>query len=221
MGNGVRLLKQILLINPNSSRSTTAMMVEIAQACVPSDITVMGTTASGNPPMIVTAKELLAAADEVVEMGVRAAAGMSGIIVSAFGDPGLTRLRQEIPIPAVGICEAAMIAAADGQRRFGVATTTPDLAASIAENARELGLAHLFTGTRVTAGDPVVLTNDAARLGIALTRAVEECFELDQAEAVIIGGGPLAQAATDLARLFRRPIIAPIPAAARRLLATM
>ena len=214
-------MRQILLINPNSSRDTTAMMVEIAQACVPGGIAVIGATATRNPPMIVTAKELLAAADEVVEIGVREAAGMSGVIVSAFGDPGLARLRQEIFVPAVGICEAAMIAAAAGERRFGVATTTPDLAASIAESARELGLAHLFSGTRLTTGDPVALTGDAARLQIALAKAVEECFELDHAEAVIIGGGPLGQAAIDLARSFQRPIIAPIPAALRRLLEIM
>jgi allantoin racemase len=38
---------------------------------------------------------------------------------------------------------------------------------------------------------------------------------------VIIGGGPLGQAATALARSFGRPVLAPIPAAVARLLAMM
>ena len=43
-------------------------------------------------------------------------------------------------------------------------------------------------------------------------------IELDGAEAVAIGGGPLGQAAIALAPRFATSIIAPIPAAMRRLL---
>jgi Asp/Glu/hydantoin racemase len=44
---------------------------------------------------------------------------------------------------------------------------------------------------------------------------------LDGAEAVIIGGGPLGQAAIALTPRFTTPIVAPIPAAVRRLLRAM
>jgi Asp/Glu/hydantoin racemase len=47
---------------------------------------------------------------------------------------------------------------------------------------------------------------------------VRESIARDDAEAVIIGGGPLGQAATALAPRFTTSIIAPIPAAMRRLL---
>jgi allantoin racemase len=211
-------LQQILLINPNSSGDTTAMMVAIAQACCSNSVAIIGATATRSPPMIITADALAAAADEVVEIGMREAPRVSGIIVSAFGDPGLETLRRKVSIPVVGICEASMIEAAAGHRRFGVATVTPDLAALIEGRARELNLLSLYAGIRLTTGDPIALAGDAARLQVCLARAVAECFEFDHAEAVIIGGGPLGQAATDLAGSFRRPVIAPIPAAMQRLL---
>ena len=151
---------KILLINPNTSGDTTAMMVAIARSCVPDGIVVTGATATRGPPMITTQAALAAAAAEVVEIGIREAAGVSGIIVGAFGDPGLETLRRNVSIPAVGICEASMIEAAAGGRRFGVATVTPDLAAPITERARDLGLLHLFTGIRLTPGDPLALTAD-------------------------------------------------------------
>jgi Asp/Glu/hydantoin racemase len=47
------------------------------------------------------------------------------------------------------------------------------------------------------------------------------CFDDDGADAVIIGGGPLGQAAEQLAGTLQRPLIAPIPAAARRLVGLM
>jgi Asp/Glu/hydantoin racemase len=214
-------MKRILLINPNTSADTTAMMVAIARSCVPEGVVVTGATARRGPPMITTPAALAAAADEVVEIGVREAGGMSGIIVAAFGDPGLETLSRNVPIPAVGICEASMIEAAAGGRRFGVATVTPELAAPITERARELGLLHLFTSIRLTPGDPVALTADPARLHEQLADAVAKCFDDDRAEAVIIGGGPLGQVATALAQSFDRPIIAPIPSAVRRILAVL
>ena len=217
MGKKNRNARTALLINPNSSRATTVMMVEIARANSPRDLSVIGATAKHAPPMIVTPEQVAGAAAEVIEIGCREATKVSGIVIGAFGDPGLQALRKEILIPVVGLCEASMLEAAAGGRRFGVATVTPDLAASIAGRVHDLDLPHLYTGIRLTHGDPVALAADATRLEESLGQAVAECFEIDRAEAVIIGGGPLGQAAIALAKLFPRPIIAPIPAAMRRL----
>jgi allantoin racemase len=214
-------MKNVLLINPNTSRATTAMMVRIAQASSTRDLAVTGATATRGPAMIVTAEQLAAAAFEVIEIGIRQARKVSGIVVGAFGDPGLEPLRSSVAVPVVGLCEASMLEAAAGGRRFGVATVTPELAAPIQDRVRDLNLLHLYTGIRLTLGDPIALAADAARLEDGLRRVVAECFEIDHAEAVIIGGGPLGQAAIALARSFSRPIIAPIPAAMRRLMGMM
>ena len=101
-------LRSILLINPNSSRDTTAMMTAIAQACAPAGVEVVGTTATRSPPMIVNAQMLAESAAEVVEIGVREAENVAGVIVSAFGDPGCAALAQQVRVPVVGIAESAM-----------------------------------------------------------------------------------------------------------------
>ena len=106
--------------------------------------------------------------------------------------------------------------AAAGNRRFAVATVTPALVPAIDARAHALGLAHLYCGTRVT---PTIPASPAA-LAEALAEAVTLCIA-DGAEAVIIGGGPLANAATTLALRFSIPIIAPIPAAMAQMLATL
>jgi allantoin racemase len=210
---------RILLINPNSSQATTDMMVRIAQSAAPSDVEIVGATAPHSPPMIVDATALAAAAPQVVEIGSSLGKGVSGIIVSAFGDPGINELRQKVSVPVVGIAEAAMLAASANGRRFGVATTTPQLVASIDARAAELGLARLYTGVRLTSEDPVKLVADPARLIEALRQAVSDCIQRDKAEAVVIGGGPLGNAATALTPMFSVPVIAPIPAAVHRIMA--
>lgn len=210
-------MPNILLINPNSSQATTDMMVRIAQDNAPAGYTVVGATAANGPSMIVNEVELAAAAREVETTWRGVQAPHAGVIVSAFGDPGVAQVRDASwPTPVVGICEASMFEASEGGRRFGVATVTPDLVAAIDAKAHELGLGGLYTGVRLTPGEPRALTADSAALEQALVRAVQACLE-DGAQAVIIGGGPLGQAALSLARLFDVPIIAPISAAVRRL----
>lgn len=213
-----RDMTHITLINPNTSQATTVMMTEIARKYLPKKFSVEGVTAMRGVSMILNGEELAAAAGGVVEMGLAAAESSDGLIVSAFGDPGLERLKALSGLPVVGICEASMHEASAGGRRFGIATVTPDLVASFAAKAETLGLAHLFTGTRLTSGDPLVLASDPARLHAALEIAVRECFERDGAEAVIIGGGPLGQAADDLQQALSSPVIAPIRSAVELLL---
>jgi Asp/Glu/hydantoin racemase len=212
------MTSHILLINPNSSQATSDMMHAIARKTAAGRVAVAIATATRNPPMIVNGPQLEAAADQVIEIGSSHGQDCRGIIVSAFGDPGLAALRERVDVPVVGICEASMIEAARDGRRFGVGTTTPDLVEAIAGRARDLGLDHLYAGIRCTAGDPIALAGDEKLLGQSLAEAVRECIELDGAEAVIIGGGPLGQAAEQLQPMFDTPIIAPIPCAMERVL---
>jgi Asp/Glu/hydantoin racemase len=114
-----------------------------------------------------------------------------------------------------------MIEASQGGRKFGVATTTPELIQAIDDRARDLGVWEQYTGIRCTSGDPLALSAHPDRLLSALGDAVRQCIELDGAEAVIIGGGPLGQAADELQPMFSTPIIAPIPSAIGRMLDLM
>ena len=211
-------VQRLLLINPNSATATTAMMVAIAQAVAGDGFDVIGVTATRAPPMIVLPEALAAAAAEVVEIALANQAGCVGIIVAAFGDPGLAGIRANTTTLAVGIAEAAMLEAAEGGRRFGVATTTSGLMTLIDARVDDLGLTAQYSGVRVTDGDPNLLTANPERLQAALAQVVQTLIARDGAEAVIIGGGPLAQAAMVLQPMFSIPIVAPIPAAVRRII---
>ncbi|WP_128923721.1 aspartate/glutamate racemase family protein [Bradyrhizobium guangxiense] len=210
--------RRILLINPNSNEATTAMMVVIARSVAADGFDIVGATATRAPGMIVSADALEASAPEVEEIARVNSCECDGIIVSAFGDPGLAGIKAAMKLPAIGIGESAMLEAAEDGRRFGVATTTPLLKAKIDALPDALGLRSLYTGTRVAGGDPHELMHDPARLRAALAAAVETCIAQDEAEAVIIGGGPLGEAARELQPMFTVPVITPIPSAVRRII---
>jgi Asp/Glu/hydantoin racemase len=113
-----------------------------------------------------------------------------------------------------------MAEAAAGGRRFAVVTTTPDLRASIAETARRYGHAN-FAGTWTTQSDPAALTADPEALRAALEAECARAIRVGGAEAIVIGGGPLAEAARALSSACPVPLIEPLPASVRLILARL
>ena len=208
---------RVLLINPNTSRGSTVQMLAAAEAVAAGRLELVPRTAEFGSSLITDEAGLAEAARAVLAMAAAEAAPPDGVIISAFGDPGLAALRKMLACPIVGIAEAAMAQAAEGGRRFSVATTTPALAADIRRCAEHYGFGPLLASVRLTKAEPVLLMADPSALLQALAIAVEQAWRDDGAEAVIIGGGPLAAAARDLALASPIPIIEPIPAAVQRI----
>jgi allantoin racemase len=207
---------RLVLVNPNTSEVTTGAMLAIARDAAAADVTIDGVTAPFGAALITDAAALAVAADAVAALGETLARhAPAGVIVAAFGDPGLARLRGTLRCPVTGIAEASMAEAASDGRAFAVATTTPGLAGAIGEMARAYGYRDLFRGVRVARGEPHAVMSDSSRLEEALAIACDEAIREDGAQAVIIGGGPLATAARALKPRFAVPIIEPIPAAVR------
>lgn len=211
----------VLLINPNTSSETTAMMHRLARAALSEAFELRSETAARGAPMITSDEELAVSIQEVLTIGRRHAADVAAIVISAFGNPGLKTLRQGLAIPVVGIGEASLQEAARGGRRFGVATTTPALEASITASVAALGLAPCFTGCRIPSVDPLELAADARLQDAYLEQAVNACIIQDGAEAVVIGGGPLAQSAERISPRFTIPVISPVAAAMRAVAAAL
>ena len=210
-------MPHVVLINPNTNRATTERMVDIAREAAGGRFTIAGLTAAQGVGLITTAKELATAALGVTALAAELPATCDGVILSAFGDPGLAELRRRARVPIVGIGEAGLLAAVEGGRRFAIATTTPGLQSSIETMIANLGLSDHYVGTELTEGNPAELTADPQRLETALAAAITRAVEVAGAQAVVIGGGPLAVVARRLAGRFTVPIIEPIPEAVRRL----
>ncbi|MBB4010257.1 aspartate/glutamate racemase family protein [Allorhizobium taibaishanense] len=211
-------MTHIIVINPNTSDATTAMMTGIVRRLLPAGITADGMTAASGVPMILNGLQLAASVASVKDMGLAAAPRTNGIIIGAFGDPGLEDLRQLLDIPVCGLFESSVLQAVEAGQRFGIATVTPDLVASFSQKAAALKASSFFTGTRLTQGDPLSLARDPIQLKAALSIAAKQCVDQDGAEVVIIGGGPLGEAASELRRELSIPIIAPITSAVKSLI---
>ena len=198
---------RLALVNPNTSAATTEAMLAIARRAAPAGIEMVGLTAPFGAPLIATEAALAEAGRAVASLSPRIAA--DGVIVAAFGDPGLDELRLRLGVPVTGIGEAAFLAAAG--RRAVVVTTTPGLAPAIRGMARCYGYDDV--PVVLTPGRPDRLMAEPRTLLAALLDACREAIRLHGPEALIIGGGPLAEAARALRHLVPVPLIEPVPAA--------
>lgn len=204
---------RLLLVNPNTNARTTATMAGIARAAAPPGVTIDGATAASGAPLILDPAMLATAAAAVQALIAETnLAGYAGIIVAAFGDPGLDALRASVTLPVTGIAEAAMAEAA-AHGRFAVVTTTLLLAGSIVARAAAYGHGAACAGVWLTPGDASSLMADPTRLEAALEAAIGRAMEEAAPDAIIIGGGPLAAAAAALRPRLRVPVIEPVPAA--------
>lgn len=207
---------KLLLVNPNTSEATTDMMLRIARDAASPDVEIVGVTAAFGPTLITNERELEVAAEAVLQAISNVSADEhAGIIIAAFGDPAIERVRERLACIVTGIAGASMEEAGKNARRFSVATTTPDLVEAIHRCAERYGFGDQLVSVRVTSGEPRLTMDDPSSLAEALSDVIGRVVDEDGAEAVIIGGGPLSDAARSLSDSVDIPLIEPIPAAVR------
>ena len=213
----------ILIVNPNTNTSTTAMMRELAAAELgDSGLEVVGITVLQGPKMLIDPENFTASAEYVQDVVHSYLAGPEGsnvaaIVIAAIGDPGWQELSDEVQMPVVGIGEAAILAASEQGRPFGMATSTPLLVPSLTRLVAKHGQAAQFCGVKLTASEPLALAADPQEQFRQLRQAVLESVA-SGAQAVIIAGGPLSETARRLSAEGVAVIIEPIPNACRLVL---
>lgn len=205
---------RLAVLNPNTNAATTAHMVGIVRALMPSGVSVEGHSMLLGPAIVTDETALAAAARQIETVGrTLASDGVSGILIAGFGDPGLDALRTTLAIPVTGIAEAGMAEAAI-RGRFSIITTTPDLQRSILSLVKAYGHDGRLASLRITPGAVEKVMADPESLQRALVAIARDCAA-DGAASVLIGGGPLARAARAVSDAIDLPVVEPVAAGAR------
>lgn len=188
---------RLLLVNPNVTERITELMAAEARRAASATTEIVTATARFGALYIENRAEAAIAAHAALDVLAEHAPGCQAAIIAAFGDPGLAAARELLDIPVVGIAEAALLFAWTLGRRFSIVCLTPRLRTWYMECAAEHGLAGRLASVRALD----VALSDIARAREDLgDRVLEQCaraVEEDDAEVIILGGGPLAGLARD------------------------
>jgi allantoin racemase len=206
---------RLLVINPNISESVSALILaEVERSASPAtEITML--TASFGVAYIETRFEALIGAYATAQLAAEHHAGHDAVIVAAFGDPGLGGLREVLPVPVLGLTEAALASACLLGHRFSIIAISQRIQAWYREVVEANGLigrlASIRALDRPLASIGAVQDDHAAALCALCERAVVE----DGAEVIVLAGAPLAGLARTLAGKLPVPMVDGVSSAVR------
>ena len=107
---------RLLLINPNTSASTTERLLQVLTPCLPSDWVLDAHTARFGASYIACEASHAVAAHALLERWAEQVSPPRqqprGVLIGCFGDPGLFALRECSACPVTGLAEASFIEAA-------------------------------------------------------------------------------------------------------------
>jgi Asp/Glu/hydantoin racemase len=190
---------RILVVNPNITEAVTAAMTDEARRHASADTRIVSTTAAFGTQYVATRPEAAIAGHAVLDAVASFTEPVDAVIVAAFGDPGLAAAKELFDVPVVGITEAALLTAWALGRRIAIVCMSPRLATWYRECAEEHGLAARVVAVRSLPAAPGDLSRAREQARDAMATLCREAVSTDGAEVVIVGGGPLAGLARDLA----------------------
>lgn len=190
---------KLLVINPNISTDVTALIErEACRSARPGTKLSMATAPFG-VAYIETRAEAQIGGYAAMQIAAERYAGHDAVVVAAFGDPGLAALREILPIPVVGMTEAALASACQHGGRFSVIAISQRIQAWYRETIAAYGFADRLASIRAL-DEPLahigrVQEDQGERLVALAERAVRD----DGADVLILAGAPLAGLARDMA----------------------
>ncbi len=206
---------KLLLINPNTTAAMTDQMAAEARRSASPGTAITAVTAAFGTQYIANRAEAAIAGHAVLDAMARHAGGHDAAIVSAFGDPGLAAARELFDIPVLGIAESAMLTAWTLGRRYSIVCLSPRLRRWYIECARDHGLDGRLASVRALDMPIPDITQAKDQFR---DRLLEECLravEDDEAEVIILGGGPIAGLARESADAIPVPTLDGVSCAVR------
>jgi Asp/Glu/hydantoin racemase len=142
--------------------------------------------------------------------------GVDGVIIAAFGDPGLGGARELFDMPVVGMAEAAMLTACMLGRNFAIVTFSDGLTAWYNECLDWNGLRGRCAGIFSLSGTFRALADVQTEKEEALLALVFDVVKRHGADVVILAGAPLSGLADTLREKAPVPLLDGIQAAIKQ-----
>jgi allantoin racemase len=206
---------RLLIINPNISESVTALIEAEAQRTASPGTQITMQTAAFGVAYIETRFEALIGAYATAQLAAEHHANHDAVIVAAFGDPGLSGLREVLPVPVLGMTESALATACLLGHRFSIIAISQRIQAWYREVVEGNGLigrlASIRALDRPLASIGNVQDEHAETLHALCERAVKE----DGAEVIVLAGAPLAGLARVLHGQLPVPVVDGVSSAVR------
>lgn len=211
-------MRQLLVINPNTSSSVSALLQAHVQQAAGLHVSVRTVTARFGSPYIADEASYAVAAHATLDAWARdlstAQSPPDAVLIGCFGDPGLMALRESSPVPVTGLAEAAFIEAAR-HGRYAIVTGGMRWGSMLQRLAQALGQAQQLAGIHTVAPTGAQLAADPVAARALLAQACRDAYRQLGVQAVILGGAGLAGMAGAVQAEVPIPVIDSVVAGAQ------
>jgi allantoin racemase len=189
---------RLLFVNPNVTEAITDIMVAEARRSASTTTTIVPATGRFGTLFVENGVEAAIAGHAVIDAVAEHAEGCDAVVVSAFGDPGLRAAKELLDIPVVGVSEAAFLTAYTLGRTYAIVCLTKRHRAWYVECAQEHGLHGRMVSARALTVPVPDITRAREQMKDLLIEQCLAAVEEDDAEVIILGGGPMAGLAREI-----------------------
>lgn len=206
---------KLLIVNPNTTASMTQKIGAAARSVAGAGTEIEAVNPAMGPVSIEGFyDEAFCVPGLVTEVMAGYARGAEAAVVACFDDPGIEAARTAVPIPVIGICEAAMRMAGFLGHRFTIVTTLPVSLPAMEGLIRRYGMEG--RGRARAAGVPVLALEDPSSGAVAKVRAeIRRAIAEDGAECILLGCAGMADLARALTAEMGLPVIDGVAAAVK------
>lgn len=183
---------KLLLANGNTTQAVTDACIREAQRCAAPGTEIAGVTASFGTSIVTARPENTIAAHAVLDLLARHHQGFDAAILAISFDSGLFAARELLPIPVLGMTEAALHSACLIGRRFGMITFGHASTPLYRDLVAELGLGARLAALRTIDVASVAAYLDPDAQDAAIVAEAEVLAREDGADVVVICGAALA-----------------------------
>jgi allantoin racemase len=206
---------RLLLVNPNISDSVSELIRAEAQRSASPDTEIEVLTAPFGVAYIETRFESLVGAYATAQVAAEHVHRFDAVVVAAFGDPGLTGLREVLPVPVTGMTEAALASAHLLGHRISIIAISQRIQAWYREVVDSYGFSSRLASIRALDRPLSAIGGVQEEHAQALKALAERAVAEDGAEVIILAGAPLAGLARSLHGQLPVPVVDGVSSAVR------
>lgn len=208
-------MARVLLVNPNISDSVSGLIRAEAQRSASAGTEIEVLTAPFGVAYIETRFEALVGAYATAQVAAEHCARFDAVVVAAFGDPGLTGLRELLPVPVTGMTEAALATAHLLGHRISIIAISQRIQAWYREVVESYGFGARLASIRALDRPLSSIGGVQDEHAQALKALAEQAVAEDGAEVIILAGAPLAGLARSLHGQLPVPVVDGVSSAVR------
>ena len=201
------MMVDLLLINPNTAASITALVLKTAKTFARAGTTLRAVNGAFGPRYIASRAAYAVAGHAALDAFANDRGPRDAVVLACFGDPGLAALKEVSDVPVVGMADASILQACSLGQRFSIVTGGERWKPMLEEFVASQGLSSRLASVRTVAPTGAAIAKNPKAALAMLARGCTACVREDGADVVILGGAGLAGLAAKLGAKVEVPLL--------------